>query len=191
MYGSSWAMTSWMRPYCSACTDSSAVERATAIASSTVALLNRLALPPMAFSPTGVVFACASGFTEEARRLVNSTPSDLSLVLVGGRADGGFDVALPDRLKGSPWAKLFELEDVDLTFTDEALTAIAQRAIERKTGARGLRSIIEAILLDTMFDLPTMEGVTEVVVDKDVVEGRKDPVRVFAETKRKASGDAA
>ncbi|OJY60876.1 MAG: ATP-dependent protease ATP-binding subunit ClpX [Sphingobium sp. 66-54] len=87
------------------------------------------------------------------------------------------------------YGKLFELEQVELTFTEEALTAIAQRAIERKTGARGLRSIIEAILLDTMFDLPTMEGVTEVVVDKDVVEGRKDPVRVFAE-KRKA-GDAA
>jgi ATP-dependent Clp protease ATP-binding subunit ClpX len=88
------------------------------------------------------------------------------------------------------YRKLFELEDVELTFTDEALTAIAQRAIERKTGARGLRSIIEAILLDTMFDLPTMEGVTEVVVDKDVVDGRKDPVRVFEESKRKA-GDAA
>jgi len=86
--------------------------------------------------------------------------------------------------------KLFELEDVNLSFTDEAFTEIAQRAIERKTGARGLRSIIEAILLDTMFDLPTMEGVTEVVVDKDVVEGRKDPVRVFTESKRKA-GDAA
>ncbi|MBU0556901.1 MAG: ATP-dependent Clp protease ATP-binding subunit ClpX [Alphaproteobacteria bacterium] len=88
------------------------------------------------------------------------------------------------------YRKLFELEDVELTFTEEALTAIAQRAIERKTGARGLRSIIEAILLDTMFDLPAMEGVTEVVVDKDVVEGRKDPVRVFAAEKRKA-GDAA
>ncbi|HZV57542.1 MAG TPA: ATP-dependent Clp protease ATP-binding subunit ClpX [Sphingobium sp.] len=88
------------------------------------------------------------------------------------------------------YRKLFELENVELSFTDEALTAIAQRAIERKTGARGLRSIIEAILLDTMFDLPTMEGVSEVVVDKDVVEGRKEPVRVFAETKRKA-GDAA
>ncbi len=87
------------------------------------------------------------------------------------------------------YRKLFELENVELTFTDEALTAIAQRAIERKTGARGLRSIIEAILLDTMFDLPTMEGVSEVVVDKDVVDGRKEPVRVFAE-KRKA-GDAA
>jgi ATP-dependent Clp protease ATP-binding subunit ClpX len=87
------------------------------------------------------------------------------------------------------YGKLFELEDVDLNFTEEALTAIAKRAIERKTGARGLRSIIEAILLDTMFDLPTMEGVTEVVVDKDVVEGRKDPVRVFAEKLK--TGDAA
>jgi len=88
------------------------------------------------------------------------------------------------------YRKLFELENVELSFTDDALTAIAQRAIERKTGARGLRSIIEAILLDTMFDLPAMEGVTEVVVDKDVVEGRKEPVRVFTEAKRKA-GDAA
>src|SRR5512139_2023949 len=74
--------------------------------------------------------------------------------------------------------KLFELEDVELTFTDDALEAIAKKAIKRKTGARGLRSIVEAILLDTMFDLPSMNGVTEVVVDKDVVEGRKEPVRV-------------
>src|SRR6187397_436452 len=76
--------------------------------------------------------------------------------------------------------KLFELEDVELTFTDDALEAIAKKAIKRKTGARGLRSIVEAILLDTMFDLPSMDGVTEVVVDKDVVDGRKEPVRVVA-----------
>ena len=76
--------------------------------------------------------------------------------------------------------KLFELEDVELTFTEDALEAIARKAIKRKTGARGLRSIVEAILLDTMFDLPSMDGVTEVVVDKDVVEGRKEPVRVVA-----------
>jgi len=76
------------------------------------------------------------------------------------------------------YAKLFELEDVELTFTDDALEAIAKKAIKRKTGARGLRSIVEAILLDTMFDLPSMDGVTEVVVDKDVVDGRKEPVRV-------------
>ena len=76
--------------------------------------------------------------------------------------------------------KLFELEDVELTFTDDALEAIAKKAIKRKTGARGLRSIVEAILLDTMFDLPSMDDVTEVVVDKDVVEGRKEPVRVVS-----------
>jgi ATP-dependent Clp protease ATP-binding subunit ClpX len=76
------------------------------------------------------------------------------------------------------YQKLFELEDVELTFTDDALVAIAHKAIKRKTGARGLRSIVESILLDTMFDLPSMDGVTEVVVDKDVVDGRKEPVRV-------------
>jgi ATP-dependent Clp protease ATP-binding subunit ClpX len=88
------------------------------------------------------------------------------------------------------YRKLFEMEDVDLSFTDDALTAIAKKAIERKTGARGLRSIIEGLLLDTMFDLPSMKGVAEVVVDKDVVEGRKEPVRVFAEKDKKAE-DAA
>ncbi|WP_443970709.1 ATP-dependent Clp protease ATP-binding subunit ClpX [Sphingobium sp. CR28] len=98
-------------------------------------------------------------------------------------------LAEPKNALVKQYKKLFEMENVELSFTDEALTAIAQKAIERKTGARGLRSIIEAILLDTMFDLPAMEGVTEVVVDKDVIEGRKEPVRVFAE-KRKAE-DAA
>jgi ATP-dependent Clp protease ATP-binding subunit ClpX len=87
------------------------------------------------------------------------------------------------------YAKLFDMEDVQLEFTDDALHSVAKRAIERKTGARGLRSILEAILLDTMFDLPSMDGVDEVHVDKDVVEGRKEPVRVYA-AKDKA-GDAA
>jgi ATP-dependent Clp protease ATP-binding subunit ClpX len=77
------------------------------------------------------------------------------------------------------YAKLFELEDVALTFTADALETIAKKAIERKTGARGLRSIVEGILLDTMFDLPTEDGIAEVVVDGDVVEGRKEPVRVL------------
>ena len=78
------------------------------------------------------------------------------------------------------YQKLFDMEDVELGFSDEALHAVAKRAIERKTGARGLRSILEGILLDTMFDLPSMDGVDEVHVDKDVVEGRKEPVRVYA-----------
>jgi len=88
------------------------------------------------------------------------------------------------------YKKLFDLEDVALTFTDDALVAVAKKAIERKTGARGLRSIVEAILLDTMFDLPDLTDVVEIVVDKDVVEGRKDPVRVYAD-KAKEAGDAA
>jgi ATP-dependent Clp protease ATP-binding subunit ClpX len=79
--------------------------------------------------------------------------------------------------------KLFDMEDVNLSFTDDALVAVAKKAIERKTGARGLRSIVENILLDTMFDLPGMDGVDEVVVDKDVIDGRKEPVRVYAEKK--------
>ncbi|KHL25278.1 Clp protease ATP-binding protein [Croceibacterium mercuriale] len=86
----------------------------------------------------------------------------------------------PKNALAKQYAKLFELEDVKLTFTDEALEAIAKKAIKRKTGARGLRSIVEAILLDTMFDLPGMDDVTEVVVDHEVVEGRKEPVRVVS-----------
>jgi ATP-dependent Clp protease ATP-binding subunit ClpX len=81
------------------------------------------------------------------------------------------------------YAKLFDMEDVKLSFQDDALVAIAKKAIERKTGARGLRSIMENILLDTMFDLPSMDGVDEVMIDKDVVDGRKDPIRVYAEKK--------
>jgi ATP-dependent Clp protease ATP-binding subunit ClpX len=81
------------------------------------------------------------------------------------------------------YAKLFDMEDVKLGFNDDALVAIARKAIERKTGARGLRSILENILLDTMFDLPSMDGVDEVMIDRDVVLGTKEPVRVYAEKK--------
>ena len=89
------------------------------------------------------------------------------------------------------YKKLFEMEEVELGFTDDALVAIAKKGLERRTGARGLRSIIENVLLDTMFDLPTMEGVDEVMVDKDVIEGRKDPVRVYSNTAKELAGDAA
>jgi len=89
------------------------------------------------------------------------------------------------------YAKLFELEGVGLTFTDDALVAVAKKAIERKTGARGLRSIVENILLDTMFDLPDFEGVDEIVIDKDVVAGTKDPVKVIAKSSKAKKEDAA
>ncbi|WP_174286801.1 ATP-dependent Clp protease ATP-binding subunit ClpX [Sphingomonas bacterium] len=87
------------------------------------------------------------------------------------------------------YQKLFDMEQVDLNFTDDALVQVARKAIERKTGARGLRSILESILLDTMFELPGMDGVDEVMIDKDVIDGRKEPIRVYAEKKK--TGDAA
>ncbi|MBW7835725.1 MAG: ATP-dependent Clp protease ATP-binding subunit ClpX [Sphingomonadales bacterium] len=79
------------------------------------------------------------------------------------------------------YQRLFDMENVKLTFSDEALKALAKRAIQRKTGARGLRSIMEDILLDTMFELPSLEGVEEVVVNVEVVEGRARPLFIYAE----------
>jgi ATP-dependent Clp protease ATP-binding subunit ClpX len=79
------------------------------------------------------------------------------------------------------YQRLFEMENVRLTFTQEALHAVAGKAIQRKTGARGLRSIMEGILLETMFDLPSYEGVEEVVVNGEVVEGRAKPLLIYAE----------
>ncbi len=80
------------------------------------------------------------------------------------------------------YQRLFDLEDAKLVFTDEALRAIAKRAIERKTGARGLRSIMEDILLNTMFDLPGKENVTEVVVNEEAVYREAEPLIVYADT---------
>jgi ATP-dependent Clp protease ATP-binding subunit ClpX len=84
------------------------------------------------------------------------------------------------------YQRLFEMESIDLSLAEEALGAIARKAIERKTGARGLRSIMESILLDTMFDLPSLEGVEEVVISKEVVEGTARPLYIYADR----AGDA-
>ena len=81
------------------------------------------------------------------------------------------------------YQRLFEMEEVQLTFTDEALSAVAKRAIKRKTGARGLRSIMEGILLDTMFELPNLRGVQEVVINGEVVDGNGKPLYVHSEAK--------
>jgi ATP-dependent Clp protease ATP-binding subunit ClpX len=78
------------------------------------------------------------------------------------------------------YQRLFEMEDVKLSFSEDALLSIAEKAIARKTGARGLRSILELILLDTMFELPTYEDVEEVVVNKEVVEGRAQPLKMLS-----------
>ncbi len=85
------------------------------------------------------------------------------------------------------YQRLFELEDVELSFTDDALAAIAKRAIERKTGARGLRSIMEDILLDTMFDLPGTDGVEEIVVNEEAVTSDAAPLTIYADQKESAT----
>ncbi len=80
------------------------------------------------------------------------------------------------------YEKLFEMENVELEFRDEALLAIARKSKERKTGARGLRTIMENILLDTMYDLPSEEGVSKVVIDEAVVNGEAEPYRIYENT---------
>jgi ATP-dependent Clp protease ATP-binding subunit ClpX len=91
------------------------------------------------------------------------------------------------------YGRLFEMEGMKLGFSDDALRAVAKRAIQRKTGARGLRSIMESILLDTMFELPSMSGVEEVVINKEVVEGRAKPLQIYADrrSEQSASGSSA
>lgn len=89
------------------------------------------------------------------------------------------------------YQRLFEIEGTKLTFTPDALTAIAKRAIKRKTGARGLRSIMEDILLDTMFELPGMDSVEEVVVNEEAVNSAEaKPMLVYTETKKKEPATA-
>jgi ATP-dependent Clp protease ATP-binding subunit ClpX len=78
------------------------------------------------------------------------------------------------------YAKLFEIEGAKLTFTKDSLSAIAKKALIRKTGARGLRSILEDILLETMFELPSQSTISEVVINKDVVDGKIKPLLTYS-----------
>jgi len=79
------------------------------------------------------------------------------------------------------YQRLFEMENVRLEFTDDALKAIAHRAIQRKTGARGLRSIMEGILLDPMFELPSLEGVEGIVISREVIDGKTRPLYIYTD----------
>ncbi len=87
------------------------------------------------------------------------------------------------------YSRLFDMEGVNLRFTDGALKAIAQQAIERKTGARGLRSILESMLLDTMFEMPDKEDLEEVVIEEKTVTDKKAPTLVMADKKKKKAKD--
>jgi ATP-dependent Clp protease ATP-binding subunit ClpX len=84
------------------------------------------------------------------------------------------------------YQRLFEMENVDLTFQTESLSVIAKKAIERKTGARGLRSIMEGILLETMYDLPGLTDVDEVVISAETAETKSRPLYIYAEKKQSA-----
>jgi len=86
------------------------------------------------------------------------------------------------------FSKLFEMEGSELEFRDEALRAVARKAMERKTGARGLRTILEHILLDTMYDLPSLSNVRKVVVDDSVVSGQAKPYFIYENAERRAAG---
>ena len=99
-------------------------------------------------------------------------------------------LTIPKNALVKQYGRLFEMEDVSLTFTDDALRSIAAKAIKRKTGARGLRSILEAILLDTMYDLPGLESVEEIAINGEVVEGRASPLYIYSD-RREESGSSA
>jgi ATP-dependent Clp protease ATP-binding subunit ClpX len=88
------------------------------------------------------------------------------------------------------YQRLFDMEDVRLEFSEDALSAVARRALERKTGARGLRSIMESILLEPMFDLPGNVDVDGIVINKEVVEGRATPLYIYAEKKAETGAGA-
>ena len=99
-------------------------------------------------------------------------------------------LTMPKNALIKQYQKLFDMESVQLTFTDDALSAVAQKAIARKTGARGLRSILEGILLDPMFDLPGFENVEEVVINKEIVESSAKPLIIYGERLDETSSSA-
>lgn len=96
-------------------------------------------------------------------------------------------LTLPKNALSKQYSKLIELEGAELVLRDDALSAIAKKAMEHKTGARGLRTIMENLLLDTMYELPSQEGVTKVVIDEAVVKGEAQPYLVYEDKKSSKS----
>ncbi|MDG6098185.1 ATP-dependent protease ATP-binding subunit ClpX [Alteromonas sp. ZYF713] len=87
------------------------------------------------------------------------------------------------------YGALFAMEDTELEFREDALFAIAKKAMQRKTGARGLRSIVEAVLLETMYDLPSMDNVSKVVIDETVIRGESKPILIYDNADKKAASE--
>jgi ATP-dependent Clp protease ATP-binding subunit ClpX len=97
----------------------------------------------------------------------------------------------PKNALARQYQRLFEMEGVELVFHADALKAVARKAIERKTGARGLRSILEGMLLDTMFDLPGLKDVKEIVISPEVVEGKARPLYTYEEPRPEMAATSA
>ena len=93
----------------------------------------------------------------------------------------------PKNALAKQYQRLFEMEDCDLEFRDDALKAIAKKAMERKTGARGLRTLLEKILLDTMYDLPSNSDISKVVIDKSVIDSSNKPLLIYGKNKSKVN----
>ncbi len=84
------------------------------------------------------------------------------------------------------YRKLFELDNVDLEFEDDALRAIAKKAIDRNTGARGLRSIVESVIMESMYEIPSREDIKKVIVTKESVEGETQPIMILKDQEESA-----
>ena len=82
------------------------------------------------------------------------------------------------------YQKLFEMEGVEVDFREEALRAVAKKAMDRKTGARGLRSILENVLLDTMYHIPSEENISKVVIDANSINGISEPIKIYENTEQ-------
>ena len=95
----------------------------------------------------------------------------------------------PKNALSKQYKRLFEMEGSEIEFREDALRAVARKAMERKTGARGLRSIVEHVLLDTMYDLPSFDNVNKVVVDAGVITGESEPLIIFEGDKQRAASD--
>ena len=87
------------------------------------------------------------------------------------------------------YEKLFEMEGCEIEFREDALRAVAMKAMARKTGARGLRTILEQVLLDTMYDLPSMDNVRKVVIDEGVIQGQSAPYMIFDASEQLAASE--
>ena len=127
---------------------------------------------------------------EETNHLADVEPQDLVkfgiIPELVGRLPIITTLTEPKNAIVKQYTAMLDLDGVKLTVTADGLTQVAKLAVARKTGARGLRSILEKILLQPMFDAPEKEGLTEIVIDKDVVTGKKKPIEIFAENKKAA-----